>query len=185
MERLPQGHGTTTRVLHWLVAVLILLMIPAGLIMVREGLPRNLQDTLFVFHKNVGSLLIVIVALRLAWRMTHRPPGLPATMPAWQRRAAAASHVALYVLMVAMPLSGYVRVRAGGFPIEALDAIGFPALIPESKALAEAASSFHAIAAFILIGIIAIHVAAALQHALIRRDGVFQRMWPPVARERP
>ena len=184
MERLPEGHGTTMRVLHWLVAVLILLMIPAGLIMVQAGLERPLQDALFIFHKNVGSRLIVIVALRLAWRLTHRPPDLPARLPSWQRRAAAASHVALYVLMVAMPLSGYVRVRAGGYPIEALDAMGVPALVPRSEALAKAASTFHQVAAFALIGVIAIHVGAALQHALIRRDGVFQRMWPPVARKR-
>lgn len=184
MERLSPGHGTTMRVLHWLVAALVLLMIPAGLVMVREGLGRGLQDALYLFHKNVGSLLILVVVLRLAWRLTHQPPDLPASMPGWQRRAAAASHVALYVLLIAMPVSGYVRVRAGGFPVEALDAMGVPTLVPEWKALADAASTFHAIAAFTLIGVIVIHVGAALHHALIRRDGVWQRMWPPVAPRR-
>lgn len=177
-----RGHGTTARVLHWLVAALILPMIAVGLLMVRPGLGRALGDALYLFHKNVGSLLILLIALRLVWRLTHPPAALPAAMPAWQRRAAGLSHGALYALMVVMPLSGYVRVRAGGFPIEALDALGLPTLIPRSRALADAASSLHQAAGWALIALLALHVAAALHHALIRRDGIWQRIWPPRAR---
>ncbi|TGN55383.1 cytochrome b [Paracoccus liaowanqingii] len=176
------GYGTTARVLHWLVAALILAMIPVGVIMVREGLDRGFQDALFIFHKNVGSLLIALVALRLVWRLTHPPAPLPAHLPGWQRRAAGLSHLALYVLMIAMPLSGYVRVRAGGFPIEALDAIGLPPLVPRSEALADAASALHQGAAWALVAVLALHVGAGLHHALILRDGVWQRIWPPRAR---
>ena len=174
-----RGYGTTARVLHWLVAALIVPMIAVGLLMVRPGLERALGDALYLFHKNVGSLLIVLVALRLVWRLTHPPAPLPAAMPPWQRRAAGLSHGALYALMV---VSGYVRVRAGSFPIEALDAMGLPALIPRSKALADAASSLHQAAGWALIAVLALHVAAALNHALIRRDGIWRRIWPPRAR---
>lgn len=182
MDHRPAGYGTTARMLHWLVAALILAMIPVGLLMVQDGLDRGLGDALYLFHKNVGSLLIVIIALRLVWRLTHPPAPLPATMPDWQRRVAGLSHLALYGLMVVMPLSGYVRVRAGGFPIEGLDALGLPTLVPRSKPLADAASSLHELAAWALMAVLALHVGAALHHALIRRDGVWARMWPPRAR---
>nr|WP_111298716.1 cytochrome b [Paracoccus saliphilus] len=181
MDHHDPGYGTTARVLHWIVAAAVLAMIPAGLIMVRDGLDRGLQDVLFIFHKNLGSILIPIVALRVIWRITHPAPPLPATLPAWQRRAARGSHLALYVLMVALPLSGYVRVRAGGFPIEGLDALGLPALVGRSKSLAEVASTVHAVAAFALIAVLAVHLGAALHHALIRQDGVWGRIWPPRA----
>ena len=171
-------YGTTAQVLHWLVAVGILLMIPAGLIMVRDGLPRALQDALFLFHKNIGVVLFLIVVLRIVWRATHPAPPLPPQMPAWQRRIAAVSHLALYVLLVVMPVTGYLRVRAGGYPIEALDALGVPAMVARNKAFGEAASQVHEIAAFLLIGLLAMHIGAALHHALIRRDGVWSRMWP-------
>ena len=182
MDHRPAGYGTTARMLHWLVAALILAMIPVGLLMVQDGLDRGRGDALYLFHKNVGSLLIVIIAVRLVWRLTHPPAPLPATMPDWQRRVAGLSHLALYGLMIVMPLSGYVRVRAGGFPIEGLDALGLPTLVPRSKPLADAASSLHELAAWALMAVLALHVGAALHHALIRRDGVWARMWPPRAR---
>jgi cytochrome b561 len=164
--------------LHWLVAVAILLMIPAGLMMVRDGLPRPVQDALFLFHKNVGAALIVVITFRILWRISHPAPPLPRDMPDWQHKVAGLSHGLLYVFMVVMPISGYVRVRAGGFPIEALDAIGLPTLIPRNKALADTASWLHEIAGWGLMAILALHIGAALYHALVRHDGVWDRMWP-------
>ncbi|WP_410218560.1 cytochrome b, partial [Paracoccus sp. (in: a-proteobacteria)] len=114
-----RGYSTTARLLHWLVALLILAMIPAGLIMTQEGIGRRLGNLLFLFHKNTGAVLILVIVLRLMWRLTHRPPPLPQSLPQWQQVAARLSHGALYGLMVVMPFSGYVRVRAGGFPVEA------------------------------------------------------------------
>ena len=78
MDHRPAGYGTTARMLHWLVAALILAMIPVGLLMVQDGLDRGLGDALYLFHKNVGSLLIVIIAVRLVWRLTHPPAPLRA-----------------------------------------------------------------------------------------------------------
>lgn len=178
MDHRPPGYGTTARILHWLVAVLILAMIPVGLVMVRDGLDRALGDALYLFHKNVGAALIALVALRLIWRLTHRPAPLPDSLPGWQRAAAGLSHLALYALLIVMPLSGYVRVRAGGFPIESLDALGLPTLVPRSEPLADAASALHEAAAWALIALLALHVAAALHHAVVRRDGVWARIWP-------
>ena len=90
-DRLP-GYRPPARWLHWIVAVAVLVMIPAGLLMVQEGLPRPVQDMLFILHKNLGTLLIPVILVRVIYRLTHRPPPLPDTIPRWQRRAAALSH---------------------------------------------------------------------------------------------
>lgn len=179
---MTDGYSTTARILHWLIAVLVLLMIPAGLVMTQEGISRPLQDTLFIFHKNSGVILFLLMLVRVTVRLAGRTPETPAHLPAWQRLAADLSHLALYVLLFVMPLSGYIRVRAGRFPIEGLDALGIGTLIPKSEALAETAATVHFYSAFLLMAVIALHVGAALQHALIQRDGVFSRMWPPVSR---
>ncbi|MFC3568188.1 cytochrome b [Paracoccus simplex] len=180
MTESASGYRTPARLFHWIVALAVLLMIPAGLIMTREGLDRGLQDTLFIFHKNTGTLLIPVILARIVYRRLHPPPPLPDSVPGWQRRAAAVSHLTLYVLLVVMPLSGFVRVRAGGFPIELLDAMGAGRWLPKSEALAGAAQGLHFLAALLLIAVLAVHVSAALQHALLRRDGVWQRIWPPL-----
>jgi cytochrome b561 len=120
-----------------------------------------------------------VVLLRLAYRARHPAPPLPPDVPGWQRAAARATHAGLYALLLVMPLAGYVRVRAGGFPIEALDALGLPTLVPRSDALAGVAKATHLYASYALVALVALHVAAALQHALWRRDGVVSRMWPP------
>lgn len=177
IERLP-GYRPPARWLHWITAAAVLLMIPAGLIMTREGIPRPLQDALFLFHKNTGVVLVPVILARIAYRLTHRPPPLPVSVPGWQRRAAGLSHALLYVLLVVMPVSGFVRVRSGGFPIELLDRLGAGPWLAKSERLADIAQGIHAAGAFVLIAVLALHIAAAAQHALIRRDGVWSRMWP-------
>lgn len=178
MEPASEEYGRAARSFHWLTVVIVFLMIPAGVIMVREGIPRPLQNTLFLFHKNTGVVLFFIVLARLIYRWRHPAPPLPDTIPHLQRRIAAINHAAIYVLLLAMPVLGYVRVRAGRFPIEGLDAIGVPGLVPQSKALENAAINLHYAGALVLIFLIAVHVGAALYHGVILRDGVFQRMWP-------
>ena len=173
-------YSTPARALHWLMAVLILLTIPAGIVMVQDGIDRGLQNALFIYHKNVGVVLLLLVLARLLWRWRVPPPAKPAHLPRWQARVAGLSHATLYLLLVLVPLAGYVRVRAGGFPIEMLDALGLPALVPRSDALAELAKSVHYGAGLAIGAVIALHVGAALFHGIVKRDGVFARMWPPV-----
>lgn len=182
MSDRPQGYRTPARLMHWIVAGAVVLMIPAGIVMIQEGIPRTLRDGLFLFHKNTGVLLFPLILVRLAYRLRHPPPPLPASMPGWQRRAAGASHTVLYALLIVMPVSGFVRVRAGGFPIELLDSLGMGPWLAKSEAVAAFAKSLHALGALVLIAVLAVHVGAALHHGLIRRDGVWRRMWPPVAR---
>ena len=146
--------------------------------MLEEGLARPVQDRLFIFHKNIGVVIFVLVVARIVYRAFNPPPPLPDTVPLVQQRIATATHIALYALLLVMTMSGYVYVVAGGFPLEGLDAIGFPRLVPENKPLADAAQATHLVTRFLLITLIALHVGAALYHWVIRKDGVFQRMVP-------
>lgn len=178
MTKPTVAYNAPARWIHWLMALLILPMIAAGFIMIQDGLPRAVQNTLFVFHKNIGVLLLVMIVVRMIYRWRNAPPPEPAHLPGWQVKVAGATHWLLYTLLFVMPVAGYVRVRAGGFPIESLDALGIPALVPRSDALTAFAKSVHFYGAWALAILVAMHIGAALQHAIIARDGVFARMWP-------
>lgn len=160
---------------------MVIVTTPIGVIMQQQGLARSTQDLLFILHKNGGVILLLLVLLRILWRFATPAPALPPSIPSWQARTAKTVQIALYTLLIVMAVSGYVRVRAGGFPIEMLDALGVPAFVPRSEALAETAKSIHSTARFPLVALILLHVAAALKH-LVARDGVFGHIWPPLGR---
>lgn len=180
MTTTDPGYRSGARLLHWGMALLVLLTIPAGYVMIQKGLPRPLQDTLFLFHKNVGVLLLLLIVARMVYRKLRRPPPEPLHLHPLQRLAATLTHIGLYVLLLVMPLAGYVRVRAGGFPIESLDAMGIGSFLPRSEALANAAKAIHFYGSFALVLLVAAHIGAALLHGLILRDGIVARMWPPL-----
>lgn len=172
------AYHPAARALHWITVPLVLAAFPVGALMVMEGWARPTQDAMYIFHKNAGVVILLLVLARLAVRAIHPPPPLPATMPPWQRRAAAVTHAGLYLMLLVMAVSGYVRVTAGGFPLEGPDALGLPRPVPRSDALAGAAGAVHAGARFVLLALVLAHVGAAVMHAVVRRDGVFRRMWP-------
>jgi len=176
---------TPARLLHWIMALAIILTVPAGLIMVESDIPRALQDALFIYHKNVGVFLFILVLLRLVVRLRNPPPPRKIALPRWQERIARTTHGLLYALLFVLPVAGYIRVRAGGFPIESLDLMGVPWFVPQSDALASRAKALHAWAGYALIVVLFLHVGAALHHALVKRDGTLARMWPPMGRRRP
>lgn len=178
----PTRYPALTRFLHWLVAIMVLATMPIGMTMVQEGLARPTQDLLFILHKNGGVILLLLVILRLIWRARHPAPPMPASLPGWQVMVASATHWLLYGLLLVMAISGYVRVSAGGFPIEMLDALGVPRLVPRSDSIAETAQAIHGTVRFALALLILMHIGAALQHLIIKRDGVFGRIWPPFGR---
>jgi len=165
------------------MALLVLGLIPVGFLMIEDWVSRDLRNTMFISHKNIGSLMLALFVLRLAYRLFNPPKPTPVDLPPLQETAAKITHFGLYAMLLIMPLSGYVRVRAGGFPIEALDALGVPPLVPRSDALAEFAKDVHFFAAYGFIFLIAMHVGAAAYHGLVRRDGIIFRMWPIFARK--
>jgi len=177
-KHLPR-YAPMTRFLHWIVALMVIATFPIGVVMLQDGLARPTQDLLFILHKNGGVIILLLVVLRLVWRLRMAAPPMPERVSALQARLARAAHWALYVLLLVMTVSGYVRVRAGGFPIEMLDALGIPTLVPRSDSLAEYAQFVHGNARFALALLIVGHAGAGLVH-LIRRDGVFKRIWPPL-----
>lgn len=175
------GYGTGARLFHWVIAVMVLMQVPIGIAMLSEPLAR-FADPLFVMHKGGGTVLLLLVLARIGWRVAHRPPPFPAYVPPRERPIAAATHVALYGLLLAMVVSGYVRTVGDGYPIELLDALGVPPLIPPMPHVAAVALVVHQFAVIGLVALVAVHVSAVLRHEWIEGNAILARMWPPFRR---
>ncbi len=162
--------------LHWLLALALFGAFAVGLYMTDLPLsPQRLK--LYNWHKWAGICILALSALRLLWRLTHRPPA-DVPMPAWQRRASHATHHLLYVLFFAVPLAGWAYSSAAGFPIVVFGVLPLPDFVAPSKELAEALKPLHKILAFTMAALVLVHVGAALKHHLVDRDGLLDRMRP-------
>jgi cytochrome b561 len=169
--------GAPAKLLHWLVAVLIFAQIALGLTAKGWRLsPTKLE--LFVWHKSVGMLILALVVLRLTWRLANPTPDLPAGTPAWERAAARASHALLYVLMLAMPLTGWIVNSASGVPFSIFWWIPLPAIVPPDKHTADLAALVHGSLFVLLALVLVVHVGAALRHHFAKRNDVLARMLP-------
>ncbi len=162
--------------LHWLLALLIVGTFCVGLYMHELPLsPTRLK--LYNWHKWAGATILALSAVRLLWRLTHRPPVDP-PLPAWQRWAAHGAHGALYGLFFLVPLAGWAYSSAAGFPIVVFGVLPLPDFVAPDRALAEVLKQRHATLAFGLAAVVALHIAAALKHHFIDRDGLLDRMRP-------
>ncbi|WP_417690271.1 cytochrome b [Pseudidiomarina sp.] len=169
-----KNFSRSARWLHWSMALILLSLLFAGLTMVRSLEPWQLP--LLQLHKSFGFAALVLVLVRLVVRMRHAAPPLPADLAKWQRASARVSHVLLYLCMLAMPVSGYLMQNAAGRPIEVFGLFTLPPLLEVDLALYGILRELHGWVAFSFILLILLHVGAALQHGLIRRDGVLQSM---------
>lgn len=167
------GFRLPARVLHWLMAFMVLAMLFVGVGMVAS---LGMRPTLLALHRPLGIAILVLAIIRLAYRLRNPPPPLPADLPRWQVLAASASHVLLYALLIAMPLIGWMMLSAGGYPIVLWSGAQLPALLPHDAALYAPLRSAHTWLARLLFATILMHLAAALFHAWVRRDGVFGAM---------
>jgi cytochrome b561 len=170
---MAQPFPLLSRILHWTMAVLILAMLFIGIAMI-----ASLSDyhRLVAIHRPLGLAILVLVAIRLVNRLIHQPPPLPPGMPRLLRIPAHASHYLLYFLMFALPVVGWGMLSTASYPIVVIGALHLPPILPHSDALYAIMRPLHSVLAFLLFGIILAHLAAALMHALIFRDGVFESM---------
>lgn len=167
----------TAMSLHWLIALMLFGMFGFGLYMVELPLsPQKLK--FYSYHKWAGVTVFLLVLARLAWRITHRPPALPAGMPAWQVTAAKAGHHLLYLLMVIVPLSGWLMSSAKGFQTVWFGVLPLPDLLAKDEALGEALLLTHRLLNWFFMLVVAGHVVAALKHHFLDRDGLLSRMLP-------
>jgi cytochrome b561 len=171
------GYTAVAKLLHWLTALLVLGLIGLGLWMV--GLPLGL-DKLYAYawHKWIGLTVLVLTVLRLAWRTYRPPPALPDTVTSWERFIAPWSHGLLLVLLLALPLSGWLMSSAGGVKVIWFGFLEMPDLVSRDLALFERLRTWHHWLAWTLMAVLTLHVGAVLRHDVLRRDGIFRRMSP-------
>ncbi len=163
--------------LHWLAALLIFAAFPLG-VYIHELALSPLKLKLLSYHKWLGVTIFLLTVARLAWRAAHTPPPLPDSIPRWQQRAAHGLHHLLYLLLLAIPLSGWLMSSAKGFPVVYFGVVQLPDLIGKDGALAERLHALHALLNFALLALVVLHVAAALKHHFIDRDATLRRMLP-------
>lgn len=169
----------TAIVLHWLIALLILCGFSLGLYMTELKF-SPLKLSLYSYHKWIGVTVFSLALLRLLWRLTHRPPPLPPRLEAWQRHAAGAMHALLYLLILAIPLSGWLYSSAAGVPTVpfGISALQLPDLVERNKELAATLRFVHVTLNYSLAVMVALHVLAAFKHQWLDRDHLLDRMNP-------
>lgn len=173
-----QRYTKTAISLHWLIALLIVAAFGLGLVMTDiPGItPTKLKY--YSWHKWLGVTVFALACARLLWRRVNAPPPPPANMPAWQVKAADATHIALYVLLFAVPLSGYFYSLAAGVPVVYLGVLPLPVLIGPDPELKPILKTVHYVLTMTLAAGVLVHAAAALKHHFIDRDDVLKRMLP-------
>ena len=177
----PQGSGTrysgVAIGLHWLIAIAIVGSFSVGLYM--HELPLSPQKLkLYSWHKWAGVTIFLFVVVRLGWRLSHRPPELPAGMPAWQRSVAEATHVLLYLLIFAVPITGWLMSSAKGFQTVYFGVLPLPDLLVKDADLGDLLQEAHKLLNFSMAALVGAHIGAALKHHFIDRDEVLARMLP-------
>lgn len=176
-DQRPMQYTGTAKVLHWLMALLIVGLFALGQYMSDLSMsPRKLQ--LYSWHKWIGVTAFLLLLARMGWRLTHQPPALPTQMPPLLRFASHISHGALYLLMLAIPLSGWLMSSAKGYQTVWFGVLPIPDLLDKDKQLGDALAEVHGALNSVLALVVLIHVAAALKHHFIDRDDVLRRILP-------
>lgn len=165
---------TSAKVLHWLSAVLIISMLFLGVSMIQSL--ATWQNTALQLHQSFGVVVLLLVTVRLVNRLRFKAPALPSNISGLQHFAAKATQVLLYMLMIALPISGWLMRNAAGLPVSFFGAFELPLLVSESMASYGLFREAHGIIAWSLFGVIVLHISAALQHGLIRQDSVLPSM---------
>ena len=167
---------------HWIMAVVILAAICVGLYAVDLPKEDPAKGFWFGIHKSLGVTVFFLAIMRIGWRLLNSTPRYRVPLGRFTRLAASATHAALYVLMILVPIGGYVLSTASAHSVSWFGLVTFPSVMPVDKSLAELAETAHVTGALILIWVIALHVVAAIWHHWFKRDEVMARMAPKLAR---
>jgi cytochrome b561 len=171
----PIAYSLTARLLHWVTAALILIMLPLGLVIANEwGGP--LQDPLYDLHRSIGAVIIPLVILRLGYRVMRPPLPLPNDVPPVQQFAAHATHWGLYTLLIVQPFVGWAATSAYGAPIVVFGLFQLPPILAKNSELSERLFVVHTLIAVAIACLAAVHIGAALYHHFVRKDHVLLRM---------
>lgn len=180
----PGRYGLVALALHWLIALAIIAMLVLGSLM--TDLPNSPQKfELYQLHKSVGMTILVASLLRLGWRLTNPPPPLPPSVPRLEAMAARTAHALFYVLMIGLPLSGWMMVSAStlNIPTRIFGLVELPhlpwlATLANKKPVEDALKEVHEMAGWAMVALLLLHVAAALRHHLLLKDDILRRMLP-------
>ncbi len=173
-------YSTVAMALHWLIALMIIGLIGFGLLMTNENMPNRFA--IYQWHKSFGITVLFLSVFRLLWRLGHKPPALPEGMKTWEITASKITHIGFYVLMIAMPLLGWAMVSASRLPIqtELFYTVPWPNLpgVPKEKSVEALLKTLHGIGGKIMLGLIVLHIGAALKHQFVSKDNLLARMLP-------
>ena len=170
-------YTSTAKVLHWLKALMFFGLLALGFYMHELPLsPEKLQ--FYAWHKWAGVTVFLLVLFRLYWRVTHRPPALPESMPRPLQRVAHAGHLIIYILMIAIPLSGWLMSSAKGFQTVWFGVLPIPDLIAKDKAWGDLLALVHQSLNLLFVAVLTGHIAAALKHHFVDKDDILTRMLP-------
>jgi cytochrome b561 len=175
-----ETYRPAARHMHWLIAGILVIMIPVAFFM--GDAPPSIKGTLYSTHKLVGVIVLLLVIFRLIYRFKNPPPAPDASLKPWEIFVSSSVHWLLYVLLLAVPLLGWLGVSAFG-ALNIYGSFNLPALIGTDKELAKTLLFFHGWIAIGMAILIGLHIAAALQHHFIRKDTVLRRMWPKKAQQ--
>ena len=177
LRNTPEAWGSVHKVLHWLIALAVVGLLVVGWIM--DEMP-NSPDKIKVYalHKSFGITVLALMLVRLAWRWTNPRPALPSTMKGWERTLAGVVHGGLYVVLLAMPLSGWLFNSASNFKLKWFGLFSIPPLWGPDKDLKHLAEDVHWALSWAIVTLVVLHVAGALKHHFVDRDDVLRRMLP-------
>lgn len=171
-----QGYSAVARTFHWVTAALVLTMLPIGIAMATFDLGPQVEDPLYHIHRSIGALVLVIVLLRLIYRLLNPAPPLPSDMPAWQHFAALVTHWGLYALLIVQPIVGWIATSAYRAPTLFFWLFELPPIWPENRAFSEAMFVVHRSIGITIAILISVHIGAALYHHFVLKDRILSRM---------
>ena len=173
----PVRYSTMAILLHWLTALLVLAGVTLAWLLDSTGTAAE-RNAMLAIHKSVGIAIFGLAWIRIGWRLTHAAPPLPAPQPWWQRLAAWATHVALYLITLTMPISGYASVAARGRDTAFFGLFTLPKWVPLDRSLSTLTEEIHEWSSLALYALVTLHLGAVLYHQMVQEDGLLDRMWP-------